>query len=106
MKKIVCIFVFMLLTTTSIVAIGNKITNETSLNLGPPEEFTWYFPRNDIASWWHATVTSGEYSGCVEGIEDTGGDGKIGKCDYVVVNWGISSNVRQPYYKYHIKDSE
>ena len=105
MKKIICIFVFMLLTTTSIVAIGNKITNEISLNPSPPEDFTWIFPKNDIADWWHATVVSGEYNGCVEGIEDTGGDGKIGKCDYVVVNWH-NSNVRQPYYKYHIEDSE
>jgi len=95
----------MLLTSACFISTGHKIKNETTILTSPPEDFEFIFPENDIADWWHATIVHGGHNGCVEGIEDTGSDGKIGKCDYVVINWE-DSNVRQPYYRYHIEDSE
>ena len=105
MKKIIVVLLVLMLAIVTSIAGSVQNISESQTFADPPKNFTWFFNRNDVADWWHATVVSGDQNGCVEGIEDTGGDGKIGKCDYVVVNWH-NSNVRQPFYKYHIKDSK
>jgi parallel beta-helix repeat protein len=83
---------------------GNNlfIQNVNALN-GPPEDFTWYSSSHYVNDFWHANIESGDHVGIVEGIEDSDGDGSIGYCDYIVINWR-NSNQRQPYWKYHIKD--
>lgn len=99
MKKIVSIFIFMLLTTSVVIGSSNLVENIVVLD-DPPRDIVWPFNRPDIADWLGANIDADGHSGRVESVEDTDGDGKVGYCDYVVVNWR-SSNLRQPYWKYH-----
>lgn len=84
-------------TTTICYARIEQLTNKFD---DPPRDIVWPFNSPNIADWLGANINAGDHSGRIESVEDTNGDGQVGYCDNIVVNWR-SSNLRQPYYKYH-----
>ena len=73
MKKIMCIFIFMLLTMTATLGIGNNIKKVGTLG-DPPKDIDWASNSNRVADWYGMDITADGHTGRVEGIEDTNGE--------------------------------
>ncbi len=103
-KKILCILLVTLLTSSAVLAMEKTVTTELELD-DPPKDIDWTSNSNNVADWLHMDITANGHHGRVDGVDDTNGDGKVGYCDYVIVNW-INLKTRQPYWKYHCKKGE
>jgi len=104
MKKIVAVIILMLLIGIAIIGSG-KYVNTLVLLDDPPRDIDWTSNSNRVADWLGMDITANGHTGRVESVEDTNGDGLVGYCDYVVINWR-NLNTRQPYWKYHCEEGE
>lgn len=102
-KKIIGIFVCILLTSTVVFGLGKTV--KTGGGLGdPPKDIDWTSNGNTVSNWWGMDITVGKNVGTVRSVEDSNGDGIVGYCDYIVIEW-TTPKLSQPYWKYHCEKS-
>jgi len=104
MKKIVGVFIFMLMIGTAIMGSGKNISVLGGLD-DPPKDIDWTSPSNRVSDWIGMDITENDHTGRVESVEDTNGDGLVGYCDNIIINWR-NLKTRQPYWKYHCEKGE